>query len=94
MNDEKTLLKEVFGESSDSDSDTEQRQQQHQLDEEDGDHSNVSQNPSWQRIKEIGGLCLCRDFLSPQQQSYLLSAIQSGAPPSPPFFTSFQSDYP
>ncbi|KAL5795584.1 hypothetical protein ACOSQ2_000404 [Xanthoceras sorbifolium] len=57
---EETFLKHVFGESSDSDAD---------------DDDGSSQYPAWQRIKEIKGLCLCRDFLSPQQQASLLSAI-------------------
>ncbi|KAL4603600.1 hypothetical protein ACB092_10G135600 [Castanea dentata] len=69
----KALFKEVFGDSSDSE-DNEQQTQQPQLElelEEEGHH----QNPSWEQIKEIKGLWLCRDFLSPPQQSSLVSAI-------------------
>lgn len=86
MNDEETILKDVFGESSDTD--TEDGEQRQHLEEdpfasdEDGSQSNVSKKSSWQRFKEIKGLCLCRDFISPRQQSYLLSAIQNGAFPS------------
>ncbi|XP_050265822.1 uncharacterized protein LOC126709572 isoform X2 [Quercus robur] len=70
-NNNKALFKEVFGDSSDSD-DNEQQTQQPQLElEEEEDH----QNPSWEQIKEIKGLWLCRDFLSPRQQSSLVSAI-------------------
>lgn len=31
---------------------------------------------NWERISEIDGLWLCKDFLSPDQQSKLLSSIQ------------------
>lgn len=31
--------------------------------------------PSWEQIKEINGLWLCRGFLSPQHQSSLVSAV-------------------
>lgn len=74
-NNNKALFKEVFGDSSDSD-DNEQQTPQPQLElEEEEDH----QNPSWEQIKEIKGLWLCRDFLSPRQQSSLVSAILNGA---------------
>lgn len=36
-------------------------------------------NPNWERVKEIEGLWLCGDFLSPERQSRLLSAIERGA---------------
>lgn len=74
MNDQETLLKQVFGESSDSDSDDCEQPQQHE-----NRSENFGQTPSWLRIKEINGLYLCVDFLSPQHQSSLLSAIQNGA---------------
>ncbi|KAK6260223.1 Alpha-ketoglutarate-dependent dioxygenase AlkB-like - like 1 [Theobroma cacao] len=57
------LLREVFGESSDSEDDDPQHKQI-------GDPI-----PSWEQIKEINGLWLCRDFLSPQHQSSLISAV-------------------
>lgn len=75
-NNNKALFKEVFGDSSDSDDNEQQKTQQPQLElEEAEDH----QNPSWEQIKEIKGLWLCRDFLSPRQQSSLVSAILNGA---------------
>lgn len=37
---------------------------------------------NWERISEIDGLWLCKDFLSPDQQSKLLSSIQQGNSPS------------
>ncbi|RVW54531.1 Uncharacterized protein P8A3.02c [Vitis vinifera] len=68
---QKTLLEAVFGESSDSeDSD---HHPQNRL-EDSSIHS--EKNPSWEPISEINGLWLCRDFLSPQEQSSLLSAIE------------------
>ncbi|KAK7857472.1 hypothetical protein CFP56_017726 [Quercus suber] len=71
-NNNKALFKEVFGDSSDSEDNEQQTQQpQLELEEEEEDH----QNPSWEQIKEIKGLWLCRDFLSPRQQSSLVSAI-------------------
>lgn len=70
---QKTLLEAVFGESSDSeDSD---HHPQNRL-EDSSIHS--EKNPSWEPISEINGLWLCRDFLSPQEQSSLLSAIEKG----------------
>ncbi|XP_007050875.2 PREDICTED: alkylated DNA repair protein alkB homolog 8 [Theobroma cacao] len=57
------LLREVFGESSDSEDD-------------DPQHKHIGDPiPSWEQIKEINGLWLCRDFLSPQHQSSLISAV-------------------
>nr|POE98386.1 hypothetical protein CFP56_55063 [Quercus suber] len=71
-NNNKALFKEVFGDSSDSEDNEQQTQQpQLELEVEEEDH----QNPSWEQIKEIKGLWLCRDFLSPRQQSSLVSAI-------------------
>lgn len=81
MSDQKTVLEEVFGGSSDSDTEDDEQQQHLEEDlfpsDEDGSQSNVSQKSSWQWFEEIRGLCLCRDFLSPEEQSYLLSAIQN-----------------
>ena len=75
-NNNKALFKEVFGDSSDSDDNEQQKTQQPQLELEEAE---VHQNPSWEQIKEIKGLWLCRDFLSPRQQSSLVSAILNGA---------------
>lgn len=74
MDDQETVLKQVFGESSDSDSNDCEQPQQHEIRSE-----NLGQIPSWLHFKEISGLYLCRDFLSPQDQSSLLSAVQNGA---------------
>lgn len=65
MEDTKALLVEVFGESSEEDEALLE--------------NGSPPNHCWQRIEEIEGLWLCRDFLSPQQQSSLLSAIHEGA---------------
>lgn len=73
MDDDEKFLEQVFGESSDSDAEEEESTC------EDGCSSNLDPKPIWQEIAGINGLCLCRDFLSPQQQTSLLSAIQSGA---------------
>ncbi|KAJ8749668.1 hypothetical protein K2173_026317 [Erythroxylum novogranatense] len=62
MDDEKRILNQVFGESSDSEY----------------DESTLQQNkPTWQSVRGIEGLYLCNDFLSPHQQSHLLSSIQN-----------------
>ncbi|XP_015891969.2 alkylated DNA repair protein ALKBH8 homolog [Ziziphus jujuba] len=67
MDVDKALLVEVFGESSDGED----------LEEEQSGFDNGSQpNYSWERIEEVKGLWLCTDFLSPQRQASLLSAIQ------------------
>lgn len=63
----KEILRQVFGDSSDSD------------DLEPGDGSDSDPTHFWEPIKQIKGLWLCRDFLSPQHQSSLLSTIQNGA---------------
>ncbi|KAK3007866.1 hypothetical protein RJ639_014595 [Escallonia herrerae] len=81
----KVLLKDAFGESSDSEGDDHrQQQQQRQLEQlesvdcgdETASQSIFGTNPTWQQITGINGLWLCRDFLSPQQHSSLLSHIQ------------------
>ncbi|XP_044494262.1 alkylated DNA repair protein ALKBH8 homolog [Mangifera indica] len=72
MDDQETVLKQVFGESSDSDSNDCEQPQQHEIRSE-----NLGQIPSWLHFKVINGLYLCRDFLSPQDQSSLLSAVQN-----------------
>ncbi|CAN1168714.1 Uncharacterized protein P8A3.02c [Linum perenne] len=57
-------MRDAFGESSESEED-----------EAIGDELGHS---IWEPIVEIGGLWLCRDFLSPQQQSSLLSSLRQG----------------
>ncbi|XP_056689005.1 uncharacterized protein [Spinacia oleracea] len=42
-------------------------------------HSTTNPNPSWKHIADIKGLWLCRDFLSLQQQSSLLSSVQTAS---------------
>ncbi|CAN1168716.1 Uncharacterized protein L905 [Linum perenne] len=59
---QKELMRDAFGESSESEED-----------EAIGDELGHS---IWEPIVEIGGLWLCRDFLSPQQQSSLLSSLR------------------
>ncbi|KAG9157216.1 hypothetical protein Leryth_004892 [Lithospermum erythrorhizon] len=59
MDDLKSILNDVFGDSSSSDSD------------------DVSQTTlGWEKTSQINGLWLCRHFLSPRQQSCLLTQIQ------------------
>lgn len=77
MDNEKTLLKQVFGDSSESEDNNEQ-QEQEEIENSVCD-STVGDNPTWEPIKEIKGLWLCRDFLSSHQQCTLLSSIQNGA---------------
>lgn len=75
MDEYKKLIEEAFGESSE-DSDADDRQQQLE-----GRNIGVEaqlifgENPKWERISEIKGLSLCRDFLTPDQQSTLLASI-------------------
>lgn len=89
MDDHRALFKEVFGESSDS----EDYEQQHQPQLEDRSQRTTSgQNPYWEQIKEIKGLWVCRDFLSAQEQSSLLSAIENGAFHAHLFFLFFLGD--
>lgn len=68
----KTLLKDAFGESSDEENEFEYPESGG------GDKSGCGGTPIWERISEINGLWICRDFLSPQQQSSLLSSIHKG----------------
>ncbi|KAI3732461.1 hypothetical protein L1987_63666 [Smallanthus sonchifolius] len=67
MDDYKTLIHEAFGESSE---DSDDRQLE---------GSNIElvfgESPKWERISEIKGLSLCKDFLTPDQQSTLLASI-------------------
>ncbi|XP_057964482.1 uncharacterized protein LOC131155408 [Malania oleifera] len=82
MEDNSILLKEVFGESSDSeDDDDEQPCPRHfgdySIHECRRSQSLLLEKPSWERVTGINGLCLCRDFLSADRQSSLLSAIEN-----------------
>ncbi|MCD7456639.1 hypothetical protein HAX54_032420 [Datura stramonium] len=81
MEELKTILTEAFGESSDSEGEEEEEL----LDAHSAEYrengkalsgSVFGESHSWERISEIDGLCLCKDFLSPDQQSKLLSSIQ------------------
>ncbi|KAG8389474.1 hypothetical protein BUALT_Bualt02G0233100 [Buddleja alternifolia] len=78
----KAILKEAFGDSS-SDSDGELPEDQPERfqvnDSSDGmvkPHSIFGDTHIWEPIKEINGLWICSDFLSADQQSTLLSAIE------------------
>lgn len=72
LDDEVEILKQVFGDSSED---------------EDFVDETVTNDSSyelghihkWEQVKQIKGLWLCRFFLSPQQQSSLLSAIRNGS---------------
>ncbi|XP_042516217.1 alkylated DNA repair protein alkB homolog 8 [Macadamia integrifolia] len=112
MEEQKQILEQVFGESSESEEDeqryfvdsmdcvrTEEEEEQKQIlidasgelpdNQEDkhrhfGDAADCNQPgtpskrvPIWHRIEEVNGLWLCREFLSPEQQSSLLSAIEN-----------------
>ncbi|CAL5423571.1 unnamed protein product [Camellia sinensis] len=79
MEEYRTVLKDVFGESSDSEGD---ELHKHQIQFESPNNgvqseSIFGENPSWERVAEINGLWLCRDFLSLDQQSSLLSTIEN-----------------
>ncbi|CAK9175306.1 unnamed protein product [Ilex paraguariensis] len=76
MEEHKTLVKDVFGESSDSDDEEEQQLQSKDSSNVDPSESIFGESPNWERIEEINGLWLCRDFLSHDQQSLLLSEIE------------------
>lgn len=77
------ILRQAFGDSSDEEGD-----QLDGLEARDGDEREPPrrpaprQNPTWAPIEEIDGLWLCGDFLSPEQQRSLLSAVEEGASPS------------
>ncbi|GMH26001.1 hypothetical protein Nepgr_027844 [Nepenthes gracilis] len=72
----KKLLRDVFGESSDSDEGDQSELPLYQSVPEVASSVSIScKSTSWERIEEVNGLWLCKDFLSPQQQLSLLSAI-------------------
>ncbi|KAI3409429.1 Fe2OG dioxygenase domain-containing protein [Psidium guajava] len=76
-----TLLKQAFGESSDEEggqldgleaAEGSERESPSRL----PHRSTPCQGPTWAPIEEIIGLWLCGDFLSPEQQHSLLSAVE------------------
>ncbi|KAL6968488.1 hypothetical protein U1Q18_050249 [Sarracenia purpurea var. burkii] len=79
MEEHRSVLKEAFGDSSDSEDDEQQKQQIQLEDTKDEATSQLifEESPCWERVTDINGLWLCRDFLSPNQQSSLLSAIET-----------------
>ncbi|KAG9444568.1 hypothetical protein H6P81_015908 [Aristolochia fimbriata] len=70
MEDGKQILRAVFGDSSDSEDETCFSCELYSL-------RRTREASSWVRIQEINGLWLCRNFLSPERQRSLLSAIES-----------------
>ncbi|KDP28136.1 hypothetical protein JCGZ_13907 [Jatropha curcas] len=76
IDDQKTLLSEVFGESSESEDDERPQKPKNSLFSGGGSHLTIDQTLNWEPVKEIKGLWLLRDFLSPQQQNALLFSIQ------------------
>ncbi|KAL4366742.1 hypothetical protein GQ457_05G002220 [Hibiscus cannabinus] len=66
MENHMNVLREVFGESSSDSEDFDPQLEDEQI---------IDPIPSWEQIKEINGLWLCRDFLSPQHQSSLVSSV-------------------
>nr|XP_016460672.1 PREDICTED: uncharacterized protein LOC107784116 isoform X2 [Nicotiana tabacum] len=76
----KTILTEAFGESSDSEGEEQQLVHSHCVENRDNGKaltgSVFGESHDWEKISEIDGLWLCKDFLSPDQQSKLLSSIQ------------------
>ncbi|KAJ6329145.1 hypothetical protein OIU77_010759 [Salix suchowensis] len=71
MEEEKALLRRIFGDSSDSED------KEDSIDDVGCQFTSDPNCPTWEPVNEIKGLWLCRDFLSPHQQSTLLSAIQN-----------------
>ncbi|CAH2071952.1 unnamed protein product [Thlaspi arvense] len=62
-------LKAAFGDSSDDD------EQQHLADRPEKETPAIGDSTEWERVEDIDGLWLCRNFLSVHHQSDLLSAI-------------------
>ncbi|KAF5197713.1 2-oxoglutarate (2OG) and Fe(II)-dependent oxygenase superfamily protein [Thalictrum thalictroides] len=69
-NENRRILNEVFGESSSEYDGEEEELQTFELD-------STGNSLKWEQIKEIKGLWLCKDFLSLEQQSSLLLAIEN-----------------
>lgn len=68
-----SILNNFFGESSDSDVD-----KKAQAEEMKNPSSGAVGVSAWEKIDQINGLWLCSDFLSPDEQYSLLSAIHQG----------------
>ncbi|CAH9097140.1 unnamed protein product [Cuscuta europaea] len=79
MEDLRVILSEAFGEPSDSDPEDEFSARKNS-NMGGGGSILLGSNWSWERIAEVNGLWVCNDFLSLDQQSSLLSAIQAGNP--------------
>ncbi|GAB4855028.1 hypothetical protein Ancab_023614 [Ancistrocladus abbreviatus] len=72
------LLRDVFGGSSESEDDEQRELPLYQSMSKEASILSISnRNCGWEQIKEINGLWLCKDFLSPEQQSFLLSALEN-----------------
>ncbi|CAI0429696.1 unnamed protein product [Linum tenue] len=71
---QKAVLREAFGDSSGSEEEEEAIPEDEARGGKDGRSKRLV--PIWEPVVEIRGLWLCRDFLSPQQQSRLLSALR------------------
>ncbi|CAH9097138.1 unnamed protein product [Cuscuta europaea] len=76
MEDLRVILSEAFGEPSDSDPEDEFSARKNS-NMGGGGSILLGSNWSWERIAEVNGLWVCNDFLSLDQQSSLLSAIQA-----------------
>ncbi|XP_047319864.1 uncharacterized protein LOC124923821 isoform X2 [Impatiens glandulifera] len=76
-----SILKDIFGDSSESDTENEsnsnQRPPSGSNDDDDPFQSTFRRTLTWDPVTDINGLWICRDFLSPEQQSFLLLAIQN-----------------
>ena len=72
LDDEREILKQVFGDSSED----EDCEDQTVIGDSAYEGGHIRR---WEQAKEIKGLWLCRSFLSPQQESSLLSAIRNGS---------------
>ncbi|XP_068664043.1 alkylated DNA repair protein ALKBH8 homolog isoform X2 [Aristolochia californica] len=70
MADEEQILRAIFGDSSVSEDENSFSCGVFSL--------RTGETSCWEQIKEINGLWLCRNFLTPERQSSLLSAIESG----------------
>lgn len=73
VDDDDEILKQVFGDSSDDEYFEEQPAMEDSAYEVGRIHG-----WEWEQVREIKGLWLCRSFLSPEQQTSLLSEIRNG----------------
>ncbi|XP_049408256.1 uncharacterized protein LOC125871662 [Solanum stenotomum] len=81
MDELQTILTEAFGDSSNSEGEEEEQflhvhSAENKVNGKALTGSVFGETHNWERISEIDGLWLCKDFLSPDQQSKLLSSIQ------------------